>query len=272
MKDINFLRQFNLEHNTNSKLENEDVNEVFNYIDYVFFKRNVIFNTILKLENENNCLKNVYERYDDRQLLISNSQLISYIYEIKNSLETIIFNENANFLNQPVFIELKKMIYYFRDKIDSDIFKLTSDWKFSIDDHLLHEQISSFNYFYSSFDKITSLLEHLFFRLTGDHPRPKIEEKETFGSRIIKLSSQLTIDSTRDTYFRNWINLVSNSGIITIIRFKRNSLSHDFLNFTLKYNLSLISFCLYILIMRFLSVLSACIKDKRTLAKNIQKR
>ncbi|AGR41937.1 hypothetical protein [Spiroplasma diminutum] len=237
------------------------------YIDDTFFKKDAIIEKLVEYcENSGRYLDIKFKKPSGIELNAENIQ--AYMSNTKKAIEKAIFIEDDT-LNHSIFIEIKSIFRYFLEKT-YEISSLTDyETLYTVNTIEFHQQNESFKYLYTIFDKFTYIAKHLNDKYCKKIVTNYNGEALKFSQNFLKEISFLTKSALDYQKLSDTIEQITYSNAWHYIRKLRNSIEHDFVDPSYKYNICFSLELLFIIIGRIMLSLNLHMQSEIEIRKTL---
>ncbi|ASZ09321.1 hypothetical protein CK556_03125 [Mesoplasma chauliocola] len=242
--------------------------------DILFFIANMIDDVLLKDSTlayrlNLNLIKN--NRILDIDIkpskkIVATKDTHEFLYLLKTLLSLMMIK---NYLfNIYIYSEIKMIVNYYINRSSKTKYYDSVNERFGINELEFHDQILMFKYLYSIFDKLMFI--NVF--IVDKYNLKSIDTKTNyiFAKDFDSISMPLFKTTVRKLAFNDYLKLLNKSVSFHYIRKLRNNLEHSFTDPKSKYNISLETELLFILVIRTLIQLHKDLKNDNELLKLIK--
>ncbi|ALD66157.1 hypothetical protein [Spiroplasma cantharicola] len=238
------------------------------YIDETFFKNDAIIEKLVEYcENSARYLDITFKKASG--IILSDENVHNYTSNIKRAIEKTIFMEERIF-NFSIFVEIKSIFKYFLEK--SKEYESLKNFKdsYSVSSIEFHQQNESFKYLYTIFDKLTYIAKHLKDKYYKKEPTKYSSDALRFSNDFLPNISFLAKSAQDFQKLSDIIERVTYSKAWHYIRRLRNSIEHDFVDPTYKYNICFSLELLFIIIGRILLALNKYLQSDEQIKETLE--
>ncbi|AUM62478.1 hypothetical protein [Spiroplasma monobiae] len=268
LKDIVHINKMLASKNYNTIKEFQAYTDVIQeYVDDTFFKNDAIIQKLVEYsENSGRYLDIHFKSPINVELKVEN--IHDYLSNTKRAIEKAMFIEEEIF-DHVIFVEIKSTFRYFLEKTYE--FDSLTDYEtlYGINTVEFHQQNESFKYLYTIFDKLTYIAKHLNEKYCKKEVVPYGGESIKFATDFLKDISFLANSAGEYQKLSDIIETITYSKAWHYIRRLRNSIEHDFVDPTFKYNICFSLELLFIIIGRIMLAINKYLKSDKEVRKTL---
>ncbi|QHX36476.1 hypothetical protein [Spiroplasma sp. BIUS-1] len=238
------------------------------YIDDTFFRNDAIIQKLVEYcENSGRYLDIKFRQPSSIELKVEN--IHDYLSNTKRAIEKAMFIEEDT-LNQSIFVEVKSIFRYFLEKTYE--FDSLTDYEtlYGINTVEFHQQNESFKYLYTIFDKLTYIARHLNDKYCKKELSVYNGEPLKFANDFLRDISFLASSAIEYQKLSDVIEQITYSKAWHYIRRLRNSIEHDFVDPSFKYNICFSLELLFIIIGRIMLALNKYLQSEMEIRKTLE--
>ncbi|AGR40943.1 hypothetical protein [Spiroplasma taiwanense] len=238
------------------------------YIDDTFFRNDVIIERLVEYAQKSaRYLDITFKEKSDIKLTVEN--IHDYMLHTKRAVEKALFIEDEAF-NFSIFVEIRSIVRYFLEKTYEFESLRNYEILYGINTMEFHQQNESFKYLYTVFDKFTYISKHLNEKYVKKNEKLSYQDVQLkFFTHFLKDISFLSKSTSDFQKLSDIIELITYSKAWHYIRRLRNSIEHDFVDPTYKYNISLSLELLFIIIGRIMLGLTKYLKSENEIRETL---
>ncbi|ATZ18244.1 hypothetical protein [Mesoplasma melaleucae] len=198
--------------------------------------------------------------------IVSTKDTHEFLYLLKTLLS--LMSIKNYFFNLYIYSEIKMIVNYYINKSSKNKYYDSVNERFAINELEFHDQILMFKYLYSIFDKLMFI--NVF--IVDKYNLKSIDKKDNyiFTKDFDTVSMQLFKTTVKKLEFADYLKVLNRSVSFHYIRKLRNNLEHWFTDPKSKYNISLETELLFVLVARTLIQMHRDLKNDQELLKLIK--
>ncbi|AUB31362.1 hypothetical protein [Spiroplasma floricola] len=266
LKDIVQINKILTSKQYNSLEEFDEYSNIIQeYVDDTFFKNNAIVEKLVQYCEKSSRYLDINFKFLSG-IELKTEDVHNYLSITKKAIEKAIFVEDSIF-EQSIFVEIKSIFKYFLEKSYELEALKNYETLYGINSLEFHQQNESFKYLYTIFDKLTYIARHLNDKYCKRENN--LTEALKFSNDFLKDISFLTNNASDFQKLSDIIDQITYSKAWHYIRRLRNSIEHDFVDPSYRYNICFSLQLLFIIIGRIILALNKYIQSESEVRKTL---